>query len=138
MSAEKGVARPFKRKIDPEKVRMPWTVQILMSTYPSNQLPRSLKWPGAKAICAVESVVQEKDMKLKNRHWYNSKPRYFRAEFSVRVLIGQASLKFEVVGKDGVISANHEDIKVEWIMSTSEQEEAKEKVNKVSGGLEQR
>jgi hypothetical protein len=60
-----------------------------------------LKRDGARAVCAVESVLKSQDLKLKNRHWYNTKPRYYRAEFNVRVLILAASLKFEIVGKDG-------------------------------------
>jgi len=89
-------------------------------------------------VCAVESVIKDKDMKLKNRHWYNSKPKYFRAEFSVKVLISQASLKFEVVGKDGIISATHNDIKVEWMMSADERDDAQQKVTEESYGLEER
>jgi hypothetical protein len=133
-----GVAKPFKRKLDPGQERMPWSCQILMSTNPATQLPQSLRGQGAKAVCAVQSLMNDKDMKLKNRHWYNRKPRYFRAEFSVRVLVGQASLKFEVVGKDGVVSTGSEDIKVQWMMSTSEDDEARNKVTGVSYGLEQR
>lgn len=81
--------------------QMPWATQVVMSSLPANQLPRSLKRDGARAVCAVESLLKSQDLKLKNRHWYNMKPRYYRAEFNVRVLILAASLRFEIVGKDG-------------------------------------
>jgi ABC-type xylose transport system substrate-binding protein len=41
-----------------------------MSSLPAIQLPRSMKRAGVKTVCAVESVILDSDMKLKNRHWY--------------------------------------------------------------------
>jgi Tfp pilus assembly protein PilW len=40
-----------------------------MSSLPAVQLPRSMKRGGVKTVCAVESVISDSDMKLKNRHW---------------------------------------------------------------------
>jgi len=40
-----------------------------MSSLPAAQLPRSMKRGGVKAVCAIESVISDSDMKLKNRHW---------------------------------------------------------------------
>lgn len=53
-------------------------------------------------------------MKRKNRHWYNFKPEYNRAEFDVKVLIGAADVKFELWGKNGKKSKDHTDISVRW------------------------
>jgi hypothetical protein len=45
---------------------------------------------------------------------YNLGPLYHRAEFELRVLIGAADLKFELWGKNGQMSKNHEEIEVQW------------------------
>lgn len=105
VTVKDGVQHPFKRKLNLGQERTPWATQVVMSFLPANQLPRSLKKDGARAVCAVESILKSQDLKLKNRHWYNTKPRYYRAEFNVRVLILAASLRFEIMGKDGKFHA---------------------------------
>ena len=91
-----------------------------MSSLPISELPRSLKKEGAKSVCAVELVLSHQDMKKKNRHWYNLGPEYFRAEFDMKVIIGAADLKFEMLGKDGVVSKPHSEVQVQWAAATKE------------------
>lgn len=69
VTVKDGVQHPFKRKLNLGQERNPWATQVVMSFLPANQLPRSLKRDGARAVCAVESVLKSQDMKLKNRHW---------------------------------------------------------------------
>jgi hypothetical protein len=75
---------------------------------------------GAQQVCAVESVLSERDMKLKNRHWYNFGPKYLRAEFLVQIIIGAANLKFQIVGKDGVVSRGPDEVEVQWMLGVPE------------------
>ena len=135
MSVEKGVQHAFRRKMNPGQEKLPWRTQIVMSSLPATQLPISLKRDGAKPVCAVEALLKDNDMKLKNRHWYNRKPRYYLANFDVRVLIGSANLKFEIVAKDGTRSTSHEEIEVQWAATTKQ--EAREEIPQMSHGLEQ-
>jgi hypothetical protein len=93
---------------------------MVMSSLPVSELPRSLKKEGAKSVCAVESVLSYRDMKKKNRHWYNFGPEYYRAEFDMKVIIGAADLKFEMLGKDGVVSRPHSEVQVQWAAATRE------------------
>lgn len=153
MTVKDGVKHPFKRKLNLGQENMPWSTQVVMSSLPANQLPRSLKKDGARAVCAVESILKQQDLKLKNRHWYNTKQRYYRAEFNVRVLILAASLKFEIVGKDGkfflikkdrrantdlnagtTVSTKSDEIEVKWMQST--QNDVTHDVAPISYGLE--
>jgi hypothetical protein len=112
-----------------------------MSSLPAYQLPKSMKGHGVTPLCSVESVLNHEDMKLKNRHWYvpffcierpgvlfcfliiffylnnpryNLGPKYYRAEFELRVLIGPADLKFQMWGRNGRLSKDHEEIQVLW------------------------
>lgn len=105
-----------------------------MSTLPAAELPRSLKKEGAKSVCAVESVLSHRDMKKKNRHWYNRGPEYYRAEFDMRVIIGAADLKFEMLGKDGVVSKPHSEVQVQWATATKETK-PQQAVEETFGGL---
>lgn len=45
---------------------------------------------------------------------YNWGTQYHRADFDVKVLIGPADLKFQIWGKNGQLSKNHEEIEVQW------------------------
>jgi len=88
---------------------------VVMSTVPSEHLPRSMKHDGAKTLCDVESVLNDVDMKLKNRHWYNRGEKYVRAEFDVKVILGAADLKFQLWSKGGkVCSRDHDAIEIKW------------------------
>jgi hypothetical protein len=54
-------------------------------------------------------------MKLKNRHWWQiGRTRYKRADFTLKVLIGAADLKFQIWGKNALLSKDHDDIIVQW------------------------
>jgi len=107
---------------------------MVMSTLPVAELPRSLKKEGAKPVCAVESVLSHRDMKKKNRHWYNRGPEYYRAEFDMKVIIGAADLKFEMLGKDGVVSKPHSEVQVQWATTTKETK-SQQAVEGAFGGL---
>lgn len=88
-----------------------------MSTEPRERLPTSLDQDGAKIICGVESVLKDKgvDMKLKNRHWYQSGEKYLRVRFNIRVILGAADLKFQLQSKNNVVLNNeHDAIQVRW------------------------
>jgi hypothetical protein len=100
-------------KVQPGYELNPWASQIVMSTLPASQLPKSLSEPGAKRICRVESQLPQ-DMKLKNKHWFGARPKYYRAKFEMQVLVGAADLKFRILSKEGVISKDHRSIGVEW------------------------
>jgi hypothetical protein len=107
---------------------------MVMSTLPASELPRSLKKEGSRSVCAVESVLSDRDMKRKNRHWYNFGPQYYRAEFDMRVIVGAADLKFEMLGKDGVVSKPHNEVDVQWTNVTQEKR-PQEEVEEIFGGL---
>ena len=58
-------------------------------------------------------------MKLKNRHWYNTGPKYWRFRFDIKVVLGAADLKFVLLTKDKrVISKDHDVIEVIWQAAT--------------------
>lgn len=92
-----------------------WKVHIVMSTLPPENLPRSMNQGGAQQVCSLNIPTGYVDKKLKNRHWYNFKPAYWRAKFDVKVVVGPADLKFQLWNKETRLgSRDHEPIRVKW------------------------
>ena len=112
-----GFSKPYWLKLKPGQEDLPWKTNIVMSTEPRERLPTSLDQDGAKILCGVESVLKDKgvDVKMKNRHWYNSGERYMRVRFNIRVILGAADLKFRLQSKNNVVlSHDHDAIQAKW------------------------
>jgi hypothetical protein len=62
-------------------------------------------------------------MKLKNRQFWKLKKKYWKAEFQFVVKIGPADLRFQILGKNGVLSSSHDSLVVEF-MDPSDQKNA--------------
>lgn len=104
-------------KMSPGKEAQLWQTHVVMSTVPRDQLPQSLSQDGAKRLCEVESVLENKgvEMKVKNRHWYNRGNEYVRAKFNIKVILGAADIKFQLQTKDEKVFSNtHDTIEVRW------------------------
>lgn len=54
-------------------------------------------------------------MKLKNRQFWKLKKKYWKAEFQFVVKIGPADLRFQILGKNGVLSSSHDNLVVEFM-----------------------
>lgn len=131
MSVQDGVKQHYSLKVPEGQEGESWRTQIVLSTLPADRLPTSLTKPGANRLCRVESRLPQ-NMKLKNRHWYNTGPRYRRAEFDVQVIIGAADLKFQTLDRHGVLSQSHDSIAVEWV--TTPREACQPKIAELDGG----
>ena len=63
-------------------------LQIVTSDLPSANLPQSLKHYGARKLCYLDWELDAEDvksvLKLKNRRFYWTKPKYWEAEMIVR------------------------------------------------------
>ncbi|CBF75984.1 hypothetical protein AN3519.2 [Aspergillus nidulans FGSC A4] len=111
-----GISKDFQLKIKPGEEHLPWKVHVVMSTNPPDLLPQSMKGKGAQHVCSLDISTDDVDRKMKNRRWYNMRPRYWRALFEVRVVVGAADLTFQLWSKDQRIrSSQHEPIRVQWM-----------------------
>jgi hypothetical protein len=69
-----------------------------------------------RSICKIESDFSSLPLtlfKLKNRHWWNSGPKYHRINYVVKVNLGPADVSFEL-WHNGVKLSKDNSIKVEW------------------------
>ncbi|KAK5077366.1 hypothetical protein LTR70_010308 [Exophiala xenobiotica] len=114
ISVRDGIRLHYCLKMNLGEENKAWKTQFVMSSNPSTQLPQSTKHGGVKTICTVESRLNSAGMKLKNRHWYQFRPPFWRAGFDVKVMVGSADPKFQIWGKDGCTSKDHEEIEVQW------------------------
>lgn len=88
---------------------------ILMSSLPVGKLPQFSTDAGCKEVVSVTYQLTGNDMKLKNRQFWRIGKKYWKAEFFFVVKIGPADLKFQILGKNGVLSTSHDDLKAEFM-----------------------
>lgn len=106
---------PFKVKIPIGKENDSWPAQIVKSGMKASRLPQSMARGGVEEVCRIEAKFDDKSRTLKNHQWYKLGHQYSLADFEVRVIIGPADLKFQMVTKEGeALSEDHQEIEVTW------------------------
>lgn len=63
----------------------------------------------------VNFKLTENDMKLKNRQMWKLKKKYWRADFMFVTKLGPADLTFEILGKNGLLSTDHNSLQAEFL-----------------------
>ncbi|RDW63374.1 hypothetical protein BP6252_10919 [Coleophoma cylindrospora] len=111
--------REFFRKMDSGDLpsARKWDTVIVVSHSDRELLPRSMKQPGATRLCKIQSDLKEvldKELKLKNKHFWQGGQRYHLAAFTIRVTIAPADLKFELWFKGKKYNRSHDPVTVEW------------------------
>ncbi|KAJ5573622.1 uncharacterized protein N7459_008049 [Penicillium hispanicum] len=118
-----GISKGFQIRMEQGQQNEPFKVRFVMSTLPSSELPESLNQYSVHPVCNLDIFTEGVDRKLKNRHWYNLKPAFWRANFDVNVVVGPADLKFELWSHETRIrTSGHEPIHVKWEPAGEEQE----------------
>ncbi|KAH1328325.1 hypothetical protein KXV69_007370 [Aspergillus fumigatus] len=111
-----GFSKEFQLKLEPGREVETFQVHIVMSHYPPALLPKSMSHKGVERVCTLHISTEGVDKKLKNRHWYNRKPVFWKGTFSVKVVVGPADLAFQLWSKDQRIrSSSHPPIAVKWM-----------------------
>lgn len=119
-----GITKAFQIKADPGRENEPWKVPIVMSSLPSDRLPRNMRQGGVQLVCSLDVSTDHVDKKLKNRHWYNVKPTFWRTTFDVKVVVGPSDLSFQLWSRDRRIrSSGHDPIAVKWMPARELDEE---------------
>lgn len=73
--------------------------------------------PDTRILCEISSDLSAADEKKfieKNKHFWSLQKHYLRIEYTVRVLIGPADIRFELWFNDQKLSRD-ESIRVQWI-----------------------
>jgi hypothetical protein len=115
--SKNGISVPYKQKIPIGQEDKTWEAQIVTSSAEASRLPQSMATGGGRVeeVCRIESIFDTGSMTLKNRQWYKLGHQYSLADFDVRVNVGPADLKFQLVTKRGeALSEDHKEIEVTW------------------------
>ena len=120
---DEGFKRPFRLKIAKGYEDEAFEAQLVMSDRPAKTLPRSLRGDSVSRVCNVAARFGQQDfaghslqhIKHKKGNPFSRRPEHFIADFDLKVIVGSADLKFELVGKDGQkFSQNEARVEVTW------------------------
>ncbi|KAI4920818.1 hypothetical protein J4E85_008933 [Alternaria conjuncta] len=120
VSSDFPIVKSFQRKCPPASSKNPnppriYPTEVICTELDKSQLP-IVKNNSCRSICKIESDFSSLPLslfKLKNRHWWNSGPRYHRINYVVKVNLGPADVSFEL-WHNGVKLSKDNSIKVEW------------------------
>ncbi|KAF2473532.1 uncharacterized protein BDR25DRAFT_386320 [Lindgomyces ingoldianus] len=113
VSNNQPIVRGFRRKCSPATSTNPnpprvFPTEIVCSDVDKASLPITMT-----SLDSDFSSLPLSTFKLKNRHWWNSGPKYHRVDYVVKVNIGPADISFEL-WHEGVKLSKDNSIKVEW------------------------
>ncbi|KAI4648335.1 hypothetical protein J4E93_004747 [Alternaria ventricosa] len=120
VSSDFPIVKNFQRKCPPASSKYPnppriYPTEVICTEVDKSELP-TVKNNACRSICKIESDFSSLPLslfKLKNRHWWNSGPKYHRISYVVKVNLGPADVSFEL-WHNGVKLSKDNSIKVEW------------------------
>ncbi|KAB2099495.1 hypothetical protein AG0111_0g12408 [Alternaria gaisen] len=120
VSSDHPIVKSFQRKCPPATSKNPnppriYPTEVICTEVDRSQLPIVMN-SACRSICKIESDFSSLPLslfKLKNRHWWNSGPKYHRINYIVKVNLGAADVSFEL-WHNGVKLSKDNSIKVEW------------------------
>lgn len=115
IDVENGIREPYGSTLAEGEQNSQRHCRIVMSSSPPTQLPRQMSDIGWKDVGSVKYKLTKNDMKLKNRQIWKLKKKYWKAEFFFVVKLGPADLKFQIVGKNGLLSSDHDSLEVDFL-----------------------
>jgi len=136
VSVDQPIVHRFIKKVSPGDPRRAFPTSVVECSLESGRLPEQMnesKYPrpshqfarkrkrltkasDTRFLCEISSDLSSADEKKfieKNKNFWSMKKHYFRIEYSVRVLIGPADIRFELWFDDQKLSRD-QSIKVEW------------------------
>ena len=128
--------RPYSLKIPEGTESKSFQAQFVMSENPANDLPRSLRYERVERLCTVTANFGREDFQPASKSLgtrpfkrirgglFSKEKAHYIADFNLKVVIGSADLRFEVVLKDGrKYSQNPASIRVDWEEAVAERKQ---------------
>ncbi|KAI9801059.1 MAG: hypothetical protein M1833_002927 [Piccolia ochrophora] len=113
VSADHPIEHKFFRKMPPGDPRRAWPSRVVMS---HSENPENRMTPEVQVCCDIESNLSEADERSfieKNKHFWNFGKHYKQINYSIKVIVGPADLRFEL-WFDGRKFSKDQAIKVDW------------------------
>lgn len=86
-----------------------------MCNHAGDQLPQLATDRRCQEVVLVSYTLTKNDMKQKAKFFKMKLKRYWKAHFLFVVKVGPADLRFEILGRDGVLSTDHGSLQVEFV-----------------------
>jgi len=120
VSIDHPIIKKFTRKCPPASQFNPdpprvFQTDIVTSNLDKDLLPLVMNSSCSK-LCDISSDLSSLPLtmfKLKNRHWWNTRAKYHRIEYVIKVALGAADIRFELWHNGQKLSKDNP-IKVEW------------------------
>ncbi|KAH4044589.1 hypothetical protein HBI25_174490 [Parastagonospora nodorum] len=115
VSVDQPITHTFVKKISPGDPRNAFPTSVIESSLAATALPDQMN-QHTRILCEIRSdlsAADEKKFVEKNKNFWSMKKHYLRIEYSVRVLIGPADIRFELWFDDQKLSRD-QSIRVEW------------------------
>ncbi|KAF2851970.1 hypothetical protein T440DRAFT_447442 [Plenodomus tracheiphilus IPT5] len=116
VSVDRPIVHNFVKKVDPGDPRKAFPTTVIECDVDAAKLPDQMNHH-TRILCEISSdlsAADEKKFVERNRHFWSLQKHYLRIEYSVRVLIGPADIKFELWFNDQKLSRD-KSIRVEWV-----------------------
>ncbi|KAF2025512.1 hypothetical protein EK21DRAFT_76264 [Setomelanomma holmii] len=115
VSVDEPIEHRFVKKVGPGDPRRSFPTSVIESHLEASALPDQMN-EHTRILCEISSDLSAADEKKfieKNKNFWSMKKHYFKIEYSVRVLIGPADIRFELWFDDQKLSRD-QSIKVDW------------------------
>jgi hypothetical protein len=89
-------------------------VRVVWSSAEAGNLPQNLADRNINALCVVEINPEHINKTAKNKHWWNKGPKYYEAEFELRLIPTFAALRFEVLTGGKLVEPQDKVLRVDW------------------------
>ena len=118
--------RKYALKLDSVYVPSRWKVLVVMSLLPPNELPKTINKPFVAHEGELVADLRQLELKLKNQHWYNRRPKYYQADFTLQIFVGTWNLlKFQIMSENGsIIPVENPYIPMMWGVPVEKQQDA--------------
>ncbi|QIW94963.1 hypothetical protein AMS68_000481 [Peltaster fructicola] len=115
VDVEQGIRREYGATMSEAECSQQRQARIVMSREPADQLPRLKTQSGCEELVLVKYTLTGNDMKLKNRQPWKLKKKFWKANFTFVVKLGPTDLRFQILGRNGLLSSDHDSMQVEFM-----------------------
>lgn len=115
---EEGRRQQYKITLREKEIDNPRSVELVTSSLPQHLLPALSTEKGCRRIASVKYRLTRNDMTLveNGQRWrqLNFRKKLWRADFFFVTKLGPADLRFQILGRNGTLSSDHESLEVEF------------------------
>lgn len=118
---EEGRRQQYKITLKESEIENEREAQIVTSSLPADRLPVLSTQKGCQHIASVKYKLTKNDMTMESRSRWTQmklKKKLWQADFFFVTKLGPADLRFQILGRNGSLSSDHDSLKVDFADAT--------------------